>query len=145
VTPKAPTSVRWQRVASVSCGEIWQSGPLRVISALDIANLPKGGVGPQWHISVTRNGKRASDLELRRALRAFDMVGAEEDNHHPGNARHFFMPVDPAERVECECKTTEETVVERDGYRWSNSPVQCRGCEWERLFGRTCRLHGGAT
>lgn len=123
----------------------WVSGPLRVISALSMAELPDGSgeVGPQWHISITRKGKRPKPTDVRRALRAFGMVGTEEDNHHPGNARHFWLPVDPARRVECECKATEVNVTDADGYRWTNEPAPelCRGCELEGLIGKPCPLH----
>lgn len=129
----------------------WQLGRTCVISSLDLAELPDGSgeVGPQWHISITAVGnRRAKPEQVRRALRAFGMVGAEEDNHHPGNARHFFMPVDPARRVDCECKATDENVIDPDGYRWTNDksagadPSVCRGCEIAPVTGRPCAVHG---
>lgn len=121
----------------------WESGPLRVLSALIEADLPDGaGVGLQWHVSISRKGRRPREKDLRRALRAFGMVEAEEDNHHPGVARHFFLPVDPMHRVDCECKRSDEQIVEPDGYRWSNSRQgTCRGCEIAPLTGRPCSLH----
>ena len=66
----------------------------------------------------------------QRALRAFRLEGTEEDNPHPGVARHFWLPVDPTRRVECQCKTDETIVQEPDAYTWTN-PVEgpCRGCE----------------
>jgi len=100
---RSPTGSEWSQYTvhglaadlgtlSFSC---WQSGPIRVISALEIAEYPDGvGSGPQWHISITNAGKRPKPHHVRRALRAFGMVGAEEDNHHPGNARHFWVPVE---------------------------------------------------
>lgn len=36
----------------------------------------------------------------------------------PGRARHFWLDRGRKVQPECECKRTEETVVEPDGYRW---------------------------
>ncbi len=71
------------------------------------------------------------------------MVGAEEDNHHPGNARHFWRPLDPSHRVDCECKEDEVLVTDADGYRWTNPQdgEPCRGCDFESLTGKPCPLH----
>lgn len=125
----------------------WQLGPVVVLSALELVKAPdgQGDEIPQWHISIADVGKRPSPKHVRRALRAFGMVGAEEDNHHPGNARHFWMPVDPARRVACECKEDEAVVVEPDGYRWTNpheGEGPCRGCEFAAIAGRPCSIHG---
>lgn len=125
----------------------YQSGPICVISALEMAESPRGTgeTIPQWHISITDRGRRPKPNHVRRALRAFGMVGAEEDNHHPGMARNFWQPVDPAHRVDCECKEEDVIVKEPDGYTWSNArDGECRGCELERIMGRVCPIHGGA-
>lgn len=154
ISERRPHGFRgWNRVVpghQRGSGELatstWSWGRLVVISALIMAELPDGsGVGPQWHISVAIKNKRPKGTDLRRALRAFGMVRAEEDNHHPGNARHFFMPVDPAKRVDCECKAEDVTMVDADGYRWTN-PVdgECRGCEIQPVTGRPCPVHGSA-
>lgn len=109
--------------ASVSSA--WTRGRFRAISTLEPSGeLPKGGVGPQWLVSISRRGRRRpTSEECRRILRQFRMVGAEEDNHEPGIARKFWMPVDPNERVDCQCKADEEQVVEPDGYTWSRKRV----------------------
>lgn len=127
----------------------WTDGRAVVISELVDAEAPDGSgeVIPQWHVSITERGQRPSPRALRRALRAFGMASAEEDNHHPGNARHFFLVVDKARRVSCECKVTETTVREPDGYRWTNptNPAEgCRGCELQRAIGKACPLHARA-
>jgi hypothetical protein len=125
----------------------WQNGTTCVISGLEVAEYPDGkGVGPQWHVSVSRVGAlknhRPHPHDIRRAKRAFALKNAEEDNHHSGVARHFWIPVDPAHRVACECKTDESVVVEADGYSWSNSTDgTCRGCEFADLVGRMCPVH----
>lgn len=126
----------------------WTDGRLRVISSLIVAEMPDGdGTGPQWHVSITDRGERPNERQCRRALKAFGMWPAEEDNHHPGHARHFWRPVDPARRVDCECKVDEPVHVEPDGYRWSGSRTECRGCELERLLAKAgrptpCPIHG---
>lgn len=125
----------------------WQRGTVIAISALEMAELPGTDhePGPTWHLSISRLGKRPKPRDVEHALRDFDLVGAEEDNHHPGGARHFFQPVDPAYRGVCECKATEQVIVERDGYTWTtpHGPAEgpCRGCEFERLRGKPCPLH----
>lgn len=121
----------------------WMYGHVLVVSALEVMRLPDGaGEGPQWHVSVSRRGRRPEPRDVAKALRDFGMLGAEEDNHHPGNARHFFLVVDPAHRVDCECKTDETVVADADGYAWTN-PVDgpCRGCEIAPLLRRPCPLH----
>ncbi len=136
--PKEPGR-EWSRIAAFG----WQSGPVCVISTLDMAKLPRReDVGPQWHISITNCGKRPKPHHVRRALRAFEMVDAELDNHHPGNAQHYFMPVDPAMRVSCECADGEALVTEPDGYQWSSDPTVCRACEIAHVVNRPCPTHG---
>lgn len=140
-----PTAVR---VGVAAASSAWMSGNLLAISSLTTAELPDGsGIGPQWQVSISvRGGKRPTDRECKRALRAFSMLGAEEDNHHPGRARQFWMPVDKTKRVDCECKTDERVVVEKDGYTWTNPHDQaaCRGCALTRLTGDPCTIHAEA-
>lgn len=148
-----PAAKGWRYVGAFQVdgdASVYERGPVRVISALEVAEYPDGSgeSGPQWHVSISRGGRRPKPKEVARALRAFGLVGAEEDNHHPGNARHFWLPVDPGRRVDCECKVTEETIVEPDGYRWTNprpGDGPCRGCEIGPLTGRPCPVHGTAT
>jgi hypothetical protein len=124
---------------------------IQVISSYVDAQLPgqpDGMTGPQWHLSVTvrdgRSLRRPTDIEMRRAIDAFGMPAWEEDNHHPGAARHLWCPRDERYRTACECKLTETVIVEADGYEWTNpTDGPCRGCEHERLFlWRLCPIHG---
>jgi hypothetical protein len=145
---RMPNGSNWTYAGRIENGSVWESGPVRVISTLDMATLPDGSgiIGPQWHISIARRGKRPHATDVRRTLRAFRMVGAEEDNHHPGNARHFWVVCDPAKRVDCECKEDEVLVTDADGYRWTN-PAEgepCRGCEFQSLTGKSCPLHAAS-
>lgn len=88
--------------------------------------------GATWHVSISRmvrQGYRyvpqhAPDEDVALALDALRMTGSEEDNHarvdgRAGVARHFWREVDPAKRTDCECKETEETIVEPDGYTFT--------------------------
>jgi hypothetical protein len=153
-TERRPRTNEWlpardnrPRCPGVLATSAWACGPIYVLSELIEADLPDGsGVGPQWLVSISMRSKRPKRHHVRKALRAFGMTDAEEDNHHPGNARHFFMPVDPAHRVDCECKTDESVITDPDGYKWSNDVEdgKCRGCEFERLSGKPCPLHGEA-
>jgi hypothetical protein len=125
---------------------------LRVISDLCEAHLPGSGappvVGPQWLISASRamvpGASRCSvtDDDLRRVVECFGMPAWDEDNHYPGRTRQVWCPVDPAYRSACECKVTEVTITDGD-YRWTTDrDGPCRGCEFQRMFGLPCTVHG---
>lgn len=156
--PAHPMAQLWQeagagvRSPGHLAGSAWV-GPagLVVMSELVLAQLPdRSGTGRQWLVSVSQDGHRPAGRPLRRALQAFGMADAEEDNHEPGIARKFWLVVDPAHRVDCECKADEEVIVEPDGYRWSNpraarqDPSLCRGCAAARAIrsARPCSIHG---
>ncbi len=156
VKARTPAGLGWLSLGEVPGGDgahAWiHVSATQVLSSLDIAKLPRSGVlGPQWHVSVadrtTEEPLRASANQIALARCAFGMLEAEEDNHHPGNARHFWMPVDPNERVDCECKADEVLVQDPDGYQWTNAVEgECRGCEHERTMrdiglARPCPLH----
>jgi hypothetical protein len=134
---------------------VWRRRDVLAISTLVMAAAPDGSkdIIPQWHISFANTeveGKRCSDIECKQALACFGIAGAEEDNHEPGVARHFWMPVDPKRRVDCECKETEKTITEPDGHRWSTptDDTKCHGCDYEALILREtgvrkpCPIHG---
>lgn len=78
---------------------------------------------PSFHLSISDSGHRASDDVIRGVLADFNLEGAEEDNHQSGVARHFWLDEGRSVQPECECKRTEETVVEPDGYRWQKERV----------------------
>lgn len=73
---------------------------------------------PSCQVSISHNGARPSDDVVRGVLADFNFEGAEEDNHSPGRARHFWLDEGRTVQPECECKQVEETVIEPDGYRW---------------------------
>lgn len=145
---------RWERFMPRHCDgpgvmshSGWRRGKIVVISSLTMAEAPdgRGDVIPQYHLSVSRRGRRPLPKDIKAVLRSFGMrhQAPEEDNHHPGVARHFWLPLDPARRVDCECKSEEVTVVDPDGYTWTNptDPSDCRGCELARLTAKPCPIH----
>jgi hypothetical protein len=126
--PKSPPAhARWEEQApwlhDGMAARVWQRGRIRVLSTLALFEF-RGQPRWQWHVSVSSAGHRPTDDQVDRALRDFKMAFAEEDNHSPGVARHFFLgcfptPEEVATGTQCECKETEEVVVEPDGYTWS--------------------------
>lgn len=102
--------------------EAWARRQLVALSSLADMEAPDGSgdVLPTWLVSVSRAGaSMPSDRDLGRARRDFGMRSAEEDNHQDGRARMLFLVVDPARRVDCECKADERVVVRPDGFRYS--------------------------
>lgn len=121
---------------------------LVAISAIHVSYLPgtqDTKVGPQWLVSVSRPGGprrcNVTDEDLARVVECFAMPAWDEDNHHPGVARHLWCPVDEQYRSACECKVTE-VLVDTDGYEWTTDrDGPCRGCEYEALTGMPCTVH----
>lgn len=88
--------------------------------------------------------ERPSDEHVRRVVDGFSMPAFDEDNHHPGVARHLWCPWDEAARLAGECKVTETAIVDRDGYAWTtDTDGPCRGCLYEVQFGAEypCPIH----
>ncbi len=139
------------RVALSPGRSAWRSHDgLRVVSGLEMAHLPGSGeppqVGPQWLVSVSRPGTcvltrcAVTREDVERVVGAFAMPAFDEDNHHPGVARHLWCPVETAYRSACECKVSEVVIVDGE-YEWTTEADVCRGCEYERLTGMPCPLH----
>lgn len=127
-----------------------------VVSSIVNAELPGSGqpplVGLTWHVSISRRRDYAvstpetprctvTDSDLLRVVECFDLPAYDEDNHHPGIARHLFCPLDEQYRGACECKVNEQLIVEPGGYHWTTEPGECRGCRYERDFGLACTIH----
>lgn len=128
---RPPTWASWQSHGYVApdaeaVQHVWSRGRLRVLSSLIHAEF-RGQLRWQWLVTVSASGprgrQRATDVELSRALRDFGMERAEEDNHQPGVSRAFFLLCDakPDDPAVCECKETEEVIVEPDGFAWSKA------------------------
>jgi hypothetical protein len=101
-------------------GEMWAYPPqhLCVISAVEAPRDPgQLDLGPQYHVSVSRNQQRCNRNEARFAMKAFGMLDAEEDNHVPGGfVRNFWMPVaDRFVGYVCPCVDDEPAMVEDKG------------------------------
>lgn len=72
-----------------------------------------------WLVSFSYMGKRAlNNKEIKSCLKDWGIEDFEEDNHEPGIARKFFLPVDPAFRKPCPCKN-EEVVHYKGDYFYS--------------------------
>lgn len=142
--PKTPRGPRWRELGGA--GSL--PGVTRWVYLLD--GTPRGrpfaGIvvcssldrteddGDVWHVSISLGRwkgdgsfgapEHANDDEVRFAIDAFRMRGAEEDNHarrdgNAGVARNFWLAVDPARRKDCQCKITEEVVRLPDGYTFT--------------------------
>lgn len=98
----------------------WTNGAVVACSSRHAAvEVKKSGLlVPQLHVSISDGGQRATDDVVRAALADFGFEGAEEDNHQPGIARHFWLVEGLGVQPDCECKKVEETIVEPDGFRW---------------------------
>lgn len=124
---------------------------LLVVSSIVNTELPGSGepplIGPTWHLSASRPGTQAearctvTDEDLLRVADCFALPAFDEDNHHPGIARHLFCPLEEEYRSACECKVAEQLIVEPGGYRWTTETGECRGCEYERMYGLPCTIH----
>lgn len=131
IKPKRPTGAGWQRLADPSkqvtlgyAGEAYchpESG-LFVITAVEVADDGDGiEKGPEYHVSVSRDGQRCSGSDALWVQAEFGMLDAEEDNHVPnGRVRNFWRPVaDRLIGLECPCKAGEPTMKEDKGdYIW---------------------------
>jgi hypothetical protein len=84
---------------------MWQSGKFRALSSL--VNIDDGHQQPhyEWVVSFSQQDRQTvSDKDIARCLRDFDALDFEEDNHEPGIARKFFLPVEHQYRKPCPCK-----------------------------------------
>lgn len=96
--------------------------PLQAISAIEVVEDKDSPIArPSYHVSAIYLGARegeeraCTDDELERVRVAFQMDGADEDNHGEGIARHLWLDCDKRVEDLCACKQDEETFV--DGSR----------------------------
>jgi hypothetical protein len=71
---------------------------IRVLSAIEPTNRKL-----EYHVSVSRNGQKATDADLEIVYQAWPIKGWEEDNHGM-RARNFWKPVERDLEGECPCK-----------------------------------------
>lgn len=127
IKPKAPKGSGWidggQPSSAFTLGYegrywLYPERGLMVISAVEVARDPDDiDKGPEYHVSVSRNGGRCDRNDARFVLKAFGMEDSDEDNHVPGGfVRNFWKPV--AENLAghvCPCKDHEPSMVEDKG------------------------------
>lgn len=140
--PKKPTSGNWFRkpdhVFDGGRALVFDSVQgLRVLSGVDVVAEVEGAAPrPEFHISVSFLGRRASNEAVRKVLRDFGMEGAKEDNHHNGQSRHFWLPVGATVAPECPCVHTESPHDEGDGFVWRGAGVPGSGVGGEGVKGK---------
>ena len=128
IQPKQPNGSGWvQKDASALNSsyplQAWahESGIfcLSAVEVTDEIGQPK--LGPEYHLSVSKNGQRCTSAEAAFALHAFELEDAKEDNHVPsGIVRNFWRPVaDHLSGYECRCVDEEPAIKEDKGdYIW---------------------------
>lgn len=136
--PKTPAAAGWHHVGVQPGSDDGLAGPrhgwlnpergLQVLSAVDVADDSETGlVLPHWHVSVVRRRPpawectTASDEEVELVRAAFNIGGAEEDNHGPGVARHLWMVCGRKRQPDCACKQDEDRIVEGDRVRFETA------------------------
>jgi len=98
---------------------LWQHPQgFSVISSLDVVeSVEETDAGPQWHVSVSKNGGRCTSNEAQWVCKQFDISDGLEDNHVPGGfVRNFWLPV--GEKYigeECPCVDSEPAFKENNG------------------------------
>lgn len=127
VKPKRPAGPGWKRVHNPndalldSMGyphETWvhAGNCMFAISAVEVATDPGRPVlGPEYHLSISRQGERCTTADALWVLAQFDLLDAKEDNHVPsGRVRNYWRPVaDHLSGYECPC-TDEKPAVRED-------------------------------
>lgn len=120
IQPKQPISPAWIKKGRcidsdfAHCGWYHPTYKLTVISAVEV---PDKDIGAEYHVSVSKNGRRCSAVEAQFAIVQFGMQDAIEDNHS-GIIRSFWMPVaDDKKGIDCECKDSETPVTQGD-FTW---------------------------
>lgn len=124
----------------------WRLDPCRRDTALCVrATIPRSTL----HLAARLDPRhldvclcRIAGCQWGRLAMESGIHGWDEDNHHPGIVRHFWLPLDASKRVQCQCKDTELVITEPDGHTWTTPrDGPCRGCELRGLTGRACPLH----
>lgn len=126
IQPKRPTSPDWRFFDMMQNAgypaERWISRFGHVaITAVEVVDPEPGQeqLGPEYHVSFSKNGGRVPADEMPALLKLFDMEDADEDNHvESAVARNYWKPV--AEKLHgyvCPCKKDEPAIIEGD-YTW---------------------------
>ena len=99
---------------------MWQSGQFRALSSL--VNIEDGHQPPhyEWVVSFSQQSRQPlTNKQVAQCLRDFDALDFEEDNHDPGIARKFFLPVEHKYRKPCPCK--DERMIALGDYVYSTT------------------------
>ena len=133
VQPKTPTGPGWERVHNPNNALLDSLGYphatwvhagncMFAISAVEVATDPgRPALGPEYHLSISRQGERCTTADALWVLAQFDLLDAKEDNHVPsGRVRNWWRPVaDHLSGYECPCTDEEPAVREDKGdYVW---------------------------
>lgn len=136
--PLRPRGMGWVKVATIERKTRHHSGAyaythkehrIQVISECGgYISDADGRTSFQYHFSIAGMGNgrpvRPTPDQYAFALAAFlpsidgNPVWWEEDNHHPGNARHIFVPTFKRDQRPCFCKDNE-IITDPDGYTYS--------------------------
>lgn len=138
IKPKRPTGPGWALVPvplnelhpllHLNPPETWiHKDGFRVMTAVEKPDALPGEVdmGPEYHVSISRNGWRCTSVDAMWVLGQFDVTDAKEDNHVPGGfVRHFWRPVaDHLSGYECPCQDSEPAIREDKGdFVWRGVP-----------------------
>ena len=120
IKPKEPISSAWKKYDARLKTRYPHQGwihPVYKIAVISAVEVPDPSIGPEYHLSVSRMGKRCTASQGEFAKKQFGMVDANEDNHS-GILRSYWMPVAEDKRgVNCECEKHEAAVVDGD-FTW---------------------------
>lgn len=136
--PKHPKGEGWRKVTTLFLEQnsdevgiapmVCWSHPLSMTSVMSSTHWVTDDGDPhwEWHVSVSGHRRTGyappSRMGLNKALVDFGMLGADEDNHLPGVARHFWLNVGQTTQAPCDCKATEKPHDEGDGFIWREAP-----------------------
>lgn len=140
IKPKWPDTPGWRIAAWWRCPpqlaelgypvEAWEHPATGIfaLSAVEVADAQPGHmhVGPEYHLSISRNGARIKSIDAKWVLGQFEMTDAKEDNHVPGGfVRNFWRPVaDNLSGYECPCVDDEPAMREDKGdFVWRGLPA----------------------
>lgn len=99
---------------------MWQKGQYRALSSLVYLDDGHQPLHWEWVVSFSKSSReRLSNVEIAQCLKEFDASDFYEDNHEPGIARKFWLPVEYQYRTACPCK--DETVKAEGEFIYSTT------------------------
>ena len=135
VKPRRPTGKGWRyrghpALPGLRHAEHWaHDSGIHCLSSIDVADQDyhgSGVVAPHFHVSATMRvilpARACTDQEMELVRGAFDLGGAEEDNHGRGIARHLWAVVGRDREPKCPCKQDQDAIVEGPRVRHDEAP-----------------------